>query len=86
MEDCCLASPGHNSVEAILFSTQVMKKEPLKSASPCLHEHGEDIANYKYKEIDLIEGWLVVKEEQGKPVEWKMRELEDCQNDLWQKQ
>jgi hypothetical protein len=23
-----------------------------------------------------------VKEEQGKPVEWKMRELEDCQNDL----
>ena len=65
-----------------LFSTQVMKKEPLKSASPRLHEHGEDIANYKYKEIDLIEGWLVVKEEQGKPVEWKMRELEDCQNDL----
>jgi hypothetical protein len=65
-----------------LFSTQVTKKEPLKSASPRLHKHGQDIAHYKYKGIILVEGWLVVSEEQGKPVEWKMRELEDCWNDL----
>ncbi len=58
-----------------LFSTQATKKEPLKSASPRLHKHGQDIACYKYKGIDLVEGWLVVSEQQGKPVEWKMREL-----------
>lgn len=66
------------------FSTQVMEEKPSKSASPRLHQHAEDIARFKYKSIDLVEGWLVESEEQGKPVSWKMREIEDCQNDLKQ--
>ena len=37
-----------------------------------------DIADLKYKNSDLVEGWLIENEEQEGQVNWKMRELEDC--------
>ncbi len=40
------------------------------------------IEQHKYGTIYLVDGWLVVKEEQGKPVDWSMREIEDCKQDL----
>lgn len=66
----------------ILFSTEVMNQKPSKEASPRLHTHAEDIARFSYKSTELVEGWLVVSEEQGKPITWAMRELSDCRNDL----
>ena len=66
----------------ILFSTEVTNENPSEAASPRLHKHAEDIANFTYKSTELVEGWLVVSEEQGKPITWAMRELTDCRNDL----
>ena len=36
----------------------------------------------KYKSINLVEGWLISKNEPGKPIDWVMREISDCQADL----
>ena len=36
----------------------------------------------KFKEVDLVDGWLIEEHTSGKPTEWKMRELRDCGADL----
>ena len=41
-----------------------------------------DINSNKFKDVYLVEGWLVESEFSGKPIEWKMRELDDCRSVL----
>ena len=65
-----------------LFAAEITKEKPSASTCSRLHEHAEDIADFKYKNTDLVEGWLIENEEQGGQVNWKMRELKDCQADL----
>ena len=67
-----------------LFSPEIVKRLPSHAASPRLYKHGKSIEEYKFGTIDLVEGWLVVKEEQGKPIDWSMREIVDCKQDLKQ--
>ena len=67
-----------------LLSREVVKRLPSHAASPRLHKHGKSREEYKYGTIDLVEGWFVVKEEQGKPIHWSMHEIVDCKQDLKQ--
>ncbi len=64
------------------YAQGIVKCSPSKAASPRLHKHGKSVEQHKYGTIDLVDGWLVAKEEQGKPVDWSMREIEDCKQDL----
>ena len=36
----------------------------------------------KFKDVDLVDGWLVEDDTSSKPTEWKMREQDDCRSDL----
>lgn len=36
----------------------------------------------KFKEVDLVEGWLVDDDTSGRATEWVMREVDDCRSDL----
>lgn len=65
-----------------LFATQVSREIPSLSASPRLHKHATDIA--EYKSVELVQGWLIESEEPGKQTNWSMRKLMDCRDDLKQ--
>ena len=67
-----------------LFVTQVSREIPSLSASPRLHKHAADIANLKYNSIELVQGWLIESEQLGGKINWSMRELTDCRDDLKQ--
>ena len=41
-----------------------------------------DINSNTFKDVYLVKGWLVESEFSGKPIEWKMRELDDCRSVL----
>ena len=64
------------------FSEEICEAKPSKLAAPNIHCHVEDIYSNKFKDVDLVERWLVESDTTGKPIEWKMRELEDCRSDL----
>ena len=65
-----------------LFAAEITKESPSAEACSRLHKHAADNADFKYKNTDLVEGWLIENEEQGGQVNWKMRELDDCRADL----
>ena len=44
---------------------------------PRLSEHESQLTNLKYKEMELLPGYLVVHQEKGK-VAWEARELPEC--------
>ena len=85
-----LACPGWKVVtwlplvreHVINYSIEVEKAFPSEIVCPLLSKHIKDIEMMKFKGIDLVEGWLVKKNEKGKPVEWEMREIDDCKSDL----
>ena len=64
------------------FSNKICQAKPSKLATPNIHRHVEDICAMKFKDVDLVDGWLVEDNMSGKPTEWKMRELDDCWSDL----
>ena len=64
------------------FSDEICQAKPSKLAAPNIHRHVEDICAMKFKDVDLVDGWLVEDDTSGKPTEWKMRELDDCRSDL----
>eukprot|EP00112_Aurelia_sp_Birch-Aquarium-sp1_P023792 Seg7234.1 transcript_id=Seg7234.1/GoldUCD/mRNA.D3Y31 product="hypothetical protein" protein_id=Seg7234.1/GoldUCD/D3Y31 len=66
----------------IKFSVEVEKPLPSEMVCPLLSKHIGDIEDIKFKGMDLVEGWLTKKNEKGKPVDWEMREIDDCKADL----
>lgn len=64
------------------FIAEMDEDIPSSSVSPRLNKHLADIMEKKYGKCDLVEGWLVVEEVAGKPVEWQAREPRDCMEEL----
>ena len=51
-----------------------MKKEnPSATICPRLGAHMLQVKDFKFGKSELVEGWLVVEEAQGKPVKWNAR-------------
>ena len=64
------------------FANELCQVKPAKSTAPHIHRHGEDICAMKFKEVELVEGWLVEDDSRGGLTEWVMRELDDCRSDF----
>ena len=65
------------------FLNKVSEEVPASFECPRLHERIEEIRDSGYSNIELEMGWFVVGGgDQGLPVEWKARELQDCVADL----
>ena len=65
------------------FLNEVSKEVPASFECPRLHERIEEIRDSRYGNSELEMGWFVVGgSDQGLPVEWKARELQDCVADL----
>ena len=83
METSSLVEP--NSQAVAIFSDEICQAKPSKLAAPNIHHHVEDICAMKFKDVDLVDGWLGEDDTRGKPTEWKMRELdESCRSDLFE--
>ena len=68
------------------FIVEVEKEVPADSVCPCLHKHGKSIKQMKYENVDLVEGWLIVHDNEvvedatqtrqpargPKPISWKL--------------
>ena len=67
------------------FANEICQVKPAKSAAPHIHRHGEDICAVKFKEVELVDGWLVEDDMRGGPTEWVMRELDGCRGNEEQK-
>ena len=74
--------PRLNQTVKQLQFFEICQAKPSKLAAPNIHRHVEDLCAMKFKDVDLVDGWLVQDETSGKPTEWKMRELDDCRSDL----
>lgn len=64
------------------FIAEMDEDIPSSSVSPRLNKHLADIMEKKYGKCELVEGWLVVEEVAGKPVEWQAREPQECMEEL----
>ena len=65
------------------FLNKVSEEVPASFECPQLHERIEEIRDSRYGNSELEMGWFVVGGgDQGLPVEWKPRELQDCVADL----
>ena len=61
---------------------EMKKKNPAATICPRLGAHMLEVKDFKFGKSELVEGWLVVEEAQGKPVKWNAREVPDCVRDL----
>lgn len=62
-----------------------MNATPSQSVCPLLNKHGKDIANFKYGNTKLVEGWILQGKGDGEGednYQWKAREVKDCKTDL----
>ncbi len=65
-----------------LYQKEIMKPIPSSKVAPLLNKHTKDLNNMKFKSIDLVEGLLVEDEVPGRPINWRMRSIEDSKSDL----
>ena len=66
-----------------LFSEEIMNETPCLTASPRLNIRAQDIDNFNFKPVKLVQGWIAKpKKKIDEIIEWKAREVEDCRKDL----
>jgi hypothetical protein len=65
-----------------LFSSEVLKPNPSKKASPRLNKHAKDIRRNRFKSVELEPGWIIVGREANGDFKWVARDIEDCQKDV----
>ena len=41
-----------------LFSEEIMNETPCLTASPRLNMHAQDIENFNFKPVKLVQGWI----------------------------
>ena len=66
-----------------LFAEQMESGSHSRFVAPRLVKHLDDIRDLRYGRCNLEQGWLVTGDgRNGKPIEWKAREPDDCLKDL----
>lgn len=57
--------------------SEIEKVKPSTTICPRLGARLQEVKNFRYGKSELVEGWLVVQDETGKPVNWAAREVPD---------